>query len=731
MKAILKYEKIKVSVIVPVYNVEKYLKEAMDSIVNQTLKEIEIICVDDGSTDNSSAILKEYAEKDDRIIMLEQENRGAGAARNAGLDVAHGEYLSFLDPDDFFELTLLEEFYKKAISCDADIVVCGSNSYDDQRKRFSNLVGGRNNGINYDNLPESDIFSYENIKESIFDTFGATPWNKFFKLSFISEQKIKFQNLFRTNDAYFVCAALGTANRIVLLDRILVYYRTKMKTNSQSTNHMYPLNFYEANLAIKNKLENLSHYNKLEYAIILRILEISRYNLNSQKTLEGFKIVYEHLVDNLDKDFSILEHEEYILEQNKNIVNAYNDYKLMLKTPVDEYLALKGRSFIDEEDTSIRVSVIIPVYNTEKYLKECLDSIVNQTLENIEIICINDGSTDNSIDILREYANKDNRFTIISQKNQGLSATRNNGIKVARGSYIYFMDSDDKLELYSLDLLFNEAVTNDLDVIYFDGSPFYESIELEKKYPQYKTLYQSKFKENKVLCGTELFKLMIDKNSYRVQACLYMIKTEFLVYKQILFPVGIFHEDNSFMFELTLSASRTKHLKEQLFLRRVRENSIITQSITFNHFYGYLICHKEMIHYTNDFSFSEDTGNAINRVLNDTCRWGVKEYNALSKAEKDKIKTLSPLEQYYFDTVFAPKLQVKPITQSNHEIEKYKKEATKYKNECSLIRQSATYKIGRFFTFFPRKIRGGIRCYKDNGFKYTLRRIKVKLVGKG
>lgn len=131
--------KIKVSVIVPVYNVEKYLKEAMDCIINQTLKEIEIICVDDGSTDSSLDILNKYADKDNRIIILEQENQGAGVARNTGLDIARGEYLSFLDPDDFFELTLLEEFYEKAISCDADIVVCGLNTYDETKKFLMNV----------------------------------------------------------------------------------------------------------------------------------------------------------------------------------------------------------------------------------------------------------------------------------------------------------------------------------------------------------------------------------------------------------------------------------------------------------------------------------------------------------------------------------------------------------------------------------------------------------------
>ena len=115
----------KVSVIIPVYNVELYLRICLESVLKQNLKEIEIICVDDGSTDKSLDILLEYAAKDNRITVLKQENLYAGVARNAGLAVARGEYLSFLDSDDFFEPDMHEEMYKKAKEDGSDVVVCG------------------------------------------------------------------------------------------------------------------------------------------------------------------------------------------------------------------------------------------------------------------------------------------------------------------------------------------------------------------------------------------------------------------------------------------------------------------------------------------------------------------------------------------------------------------------------------------------------------------------------
>ena len=112
---------IKVSIIVPVYNVEKYLRQCLDSLINQTLQEIEIICVDDGSTDNSSNILSDYAQKDSRIIVHRQENQGLANARNAGLKLANGEYIGFLDSDDFVDIDFFEKLYQAASSDNADI----------------------------------------------------------------------------------------------------------------------------------------------------------------------------------------------------------------------------------------------------------------------------------------------------------------------------------------------------------------------------------------------------------------------------------------------------------------------------------------------------------------------------------------------------------------------------------------------------------------------------------
>ena len=178
----------KISIIIPVYNTQDYLCECLDSIINQTLKEIEIICVDDNSTDNSLKILEEYKEKDSRIIILKNEGKGAGGGRNTGLKIATGEFLSFIDSDDFFELNMFEEMYNKAKKTNSDIVVCNANKYNTNKKIFIDYK----NPFIPNEIKHLTTFNYKDIQEEFFNYFSNNVWNKIYKRSFIKDNKIKF-----------------------------------------------------------------------------------------------------------------------------------------------------------------------------------------------------------------------------------------------------------------------------------------------------------------------------------------------------------------------------------------------------------------------------------------------------------------------------------------------------------------------------------------------------------
>ena len=180
---------VKVSVIVPVYNVEKYLKDCLDSVVNQTLEDIEIICVNDGSTDNSLAILEDYAEKDSRIKIITQENKGLGGARNTGLYHANGEYISFIDSDDWIELNTFEELYNMSKNLDLDMLMFQMKVFNIETGEF---IEDQYNNI--DSIDDSFIGTVFNYKD-VFDVLFKIPHssvNKLYKHSFLKKVNFKF-----------------------------------------------------------------------------------------------------------------------------------------------------------------------------------------------------------------------------------------------------------------------------------------------------------------------------------------------------------------------------------------------------------------------------------------------------------------------------------------------------------------------------------------------------------
>lgn len=179
------------------------------------------------------------------------------------------------------------------------------------------------------------------------------------------------------------------------------------------------------------------------------------------------------------------------------------------------------------------VSVIVPVYNTEKFLAKCIESICNQSIKDIEIICINDGSIDNSLYLLNKLAERDNRIKIITQKHQGVSAARNRGIYVARGEYIQFVDSDDILLSNALEYALTVSIHNELDIFCFDAKAIFEEESLAVDYDVYNTYYLRPTFYNNVMEGRALFSMMVDDNNYRVAPWLYFIRRRLLTDKKL------------------------------------------------------------------------------------------------------------------------------------------------------------------------------------------------------
>ena len=217
-----------------------------------------------------------------------------------------------------------------------------------------------------------------------------------------------------------------------------------------------------------------------------------------------------------------------------------------------------------------KISIIIPVFNTEKYLKECLDSVFSQSFKDFEVICINDGSTDNSRDILNEYASKYDCLHIIDQENSGLSASRNVGMDKAKGKYILFLDSDDILEESVLSETYVICEEKSLDLLIFKMIEFDDETRVRSKYDYFEMDLLKSHVQDNVFCYEDA-KDKLFRISVTAQGKLY--KRELL--EGIRFIQGIIFEDNPFFIELYLNAKRVYFYDKYLYLKRVRSDSII------------------------------------------------------------------------------------------------------------------------------------------------------------
>lgn len=224
-----------------------------------------------------------------------------------------------------------------------------------------------------------------------------------------------------------------------------------------------------------------------------------------------------------------------------------------------------------------KISVIIPVYNVEKYLSECLDSILNQTFNDIEVICVNDGSTDNSLSILKEYQNKDSRIKILTQKNKGAASARNNGLNQAKGKYIYFMDSDDYIENNAFAEIYNLSESKNLDMNIFKIISFMEGSE--EKFTS--TYLEMEFLKD--LVGDEVFSFRdLGKKMYDLAVTPPGVLFKRDLISDIRFPEGLIYEDNVFFLEAVFNAKRMYFYDKHLYNYRRRNESVTTTGSNFS-----------------------------------------------------------------------------------------------------------------------------------------------------
>ena len=519
-----------VSIIIPVYNVEPYLRQCLDSVLGQTFKNFEVLLVNDGSSDSSGDICREYVEKDSRFHYFEKENGGLSDARNYGIERAQGEYLTFIDSDDFVNEKHLENLFLASRLTNADITIGGFS-------RFENGTFW----LYQDYFSSDSLVSFTSAQaiqhlDSMFDVpflNFSTAWGKLFKRELFSELRFPYGKY--AEDQFIIWK---------------LYLKARSIYTFNVDSYVYRIN--------KNGMSSVFSLKHLDY------IEALEERIKSTKDLEGIDInlsfnMYRYV---LQRILGQLEEHDYIdeaKEVREKLELAEQGQYPFLTDEVKE---------IEVENGGELISIVVPIYNVENYLRMCLDSIEHQTYSNIEVLLINDGSPDSSGEICQEYVARDSRFHYFEKENGGLSDARNYGIERSNGMYLTFVDSDDWLSLTYVEDLYQAAIRNDADTVVSHYTIYNES---DRNY--YVHIWDDYYE--KTCTGEEL---ILELPSLELNGYIYITSWGILFKKELFnnirFPKGKVIEDSRTNYKLFFRSNKVAYIHKEIYYHREGIESI-------------------------------------------------------------------------------------------------------------------------------------------------------------
>ena len=513
-----------ISIIIPVYNVENYLRSCLDSVLSQTYKDFEVLMVNDGSTDSSGAICQEFAERDSRFHYFEKENGGLSDARNYGLDRAKGHYITFLDSDDFLFEDYLENLYHASRLSDSDITIGGYCRFGDSNFYFYN---DRFKSDSLVSLKDFQAIQYlDSMLDVTFLTF-STAWGKLFKRELFSELRFPYGKY--AEDQFLIWKLYMKADKIYVFNGASYVYRM----NPSGLSNIFTL-------------KHLDYIDALEERI------------KETKDIEGIEIqhsfnMYSYV---LQRILGQLEEHDYIdeaKEVRKKLELVEQGQYSFLSDEVKE---------IEVENGGELISIIVPIYNVENYLRMCLDSIEHQTYSNIEVLLINDGSPDSSGEICKEYVARDSRFRYFEKENGGASDARNYGIERSNGKYLTFVDSDDWLSLTYVEDLYQAAIRNDSDTVISHYTIYNES---DRNYYVHiwDDYYEKNYTSEELIM--ELPKLELNGYIY-ITSWGILFKKE--LFNNVKFPKGKVIEDSWTNYKLFFKSKKITYIHKEIYSHR-------------------------------------------------------------------------------------------------------------------------------------------------------------------
>ena len=562
---------VEVSIIIPVYNVEAYLKKCLDSVINQTYKNLEIICVNDCSPDNSLAVLQRYAQNDKRIKIINREkNGGLSAARNTGLEQASGKYVYFLDSDDWIDADYIETMVNAIEKANTDIVV-NTNIQSVAEEIITPFKWTR-----YEKkLPDGE---YLNTAEAI-NYSQVMIWAHLYKKSFLDEYNLRFPEGYIQEDEYFQHISKIRCEKVFCFYGAAYYYRQRpqsiMATRKSRVEPVAKiinllLDFYAQNEFLK------------QYNIYLPIV-VSLSEVQSEEEFDFAQKIAKRIVDSKVR----LYFSDFERFQLKLLTEASSLDEFKQKCGKNIRIAYMRKALTQKP----KVSVIIPIYNVEPYLRKCLDSVCNQTLKDIEIICINDCSPDNSLAIVKEYAKNDNRIKIIDfLQNQGVAVARNTAMNQVKGEFIGFVDPDEWVDLDFYEKLYNKAKECNSDLVIGNIKTISNGKEIKNCYD-----FQI-FKNEKVFYG--LFQLGLYSKSLLQKYDIKFIEGRIIGEDRLLPNMSCYYARN---FETV----------DDVFYNQFNRENSATKNINARKIEDFIETTKDVIYFFNSVDISKNKYNLI------------------------------------------------------------------------------------------------------------------------
>ena len=442
------------SVIIPVYNAEDTIRETLDSVLGQSLTDIEVICVDDGSRDSSVEIIREYMTRDPRVSLITQQNRYAGVARNAGIEAAKGEYLFFLDADDYVLDYALEAVCAKAEKHDLDCLKFLAMTRDEKEERY--VDKRRNNGGmlrvgDYGRLLKAE-------KDSPLLRVSVTPWSGIYRRAFVQEKHCWFNSLKCVNDRSFWTKVMTNADRIMISrDRVTVHRENQDHSLVGRRAANFDCQIDSVRLTEKQLREDGIPQETTEVIMGQEYQDLvywyRRFSASSEWETKIMAQIREYL-DSEESSYGPL-----LQERLENMQPP--------APPPEEVRPF--HNFVPEPV----VSVLVPVRGEEELLDRALDSLTNQTLEEMEFLLLDDGSSALCRTVMKEYAAVDRRFRIIDVSDvRDDGQMMNRGLEQAGGEYIGLLESRDFVRNDMYERLLMQARKHRLDLVMSDYTRF-------------------------------------------------------------------------------------------------------------------------------------------------------------------------------------------------------------------------------------------------------------------